>query len=164
VQPSVSALTRLPSNMFQNSGARFTTLGFEYWANPSNPDEGFVHWQVDEQPTHRVSALAMGPDQSPLGSGVSRRLIPEEPMSIVLNLGMSANWQVIDLSTLVFPAIMQVDYVRVYQREGQTNVGCNPPDYPTADYINSHLDAYTNPNLTTWNYPWPKNGLYEQGC
>jgi hypothetical protein len=43
-----------------------------------------------------------------------------------------------------FPAIMQIDYVRVYQREGHNNFGCNPPGYPTADYINSHMDAYTS--------------------
>jgi len=164
MQQSVSALTTLPPNVFQGSGAQFIKFGFEYWSNPSNPDEGYVQWQVNEQLTHRVSALAMGPDQGPLGTGVSRRLIPEEPMSIVLDLAISPNWQVIDLSTLVFPAVMQVDYVRVYQREGHTNVDCSPPDYPTAEYINKHLEAYTNPNLTTWNYPWPKNRLYEQGC
>ena len=43
-----------------------------------------------------------------------------------------------------FPALMLIDYVRVYQRNGQTNVGCSPPNYPTADYINNHLDAYTS--------------------
>ena len=30
---------------------------------------------------------------------------------------------------------MLVDYVRVYQRNGETNIGCDPKDYPTADYI-----------------------------
>ena len=39
---------------------------------------------------------------------------------------------------------MRIDYVRVYQRVGHTNVGCSPPDYPTADYIQSHLAAYTS--------------------
>jgi hypothetical protein len=79
-------------------------------------------------------------------------------MSIVLNLGISgelvfvvvvvvlivcvANWQTIDLTTMMFPAEMLVDYVRVYQRKGSTNVGCNPKAYPTADYINNHLQAY----------------------
>ena len=31
----------------------------------------------------------MGPDQGEGGAGVGQRLIPEEPMSIVLNLGIS---------------------------------------------------------------------------
>lgn len=81
-------------------------------------------------------------------------------MSIILNLGMSRmsfppllvvaelkllwieNWQKVDITTMQFPAEMLIDYVRVYQRKGATNVGCNPPDYPTADYINNHKDAY----------------------
>jgi hypothetical protein len=79
-----------------------------------------------------------------------------------------------------FPAVMQIDYVRVYQREGQTNVGCDPPNYPTMDYIANHVDAFTSAfvapfplsntdrpadaNLTSWPYSWPKNGLYEGGC
>lgn len=64
-------------------------LGFEYWANPSNVEEGFVTWQVDGSQTHRMWAKAVGPDNGPDGSGVGQRLIPEEPMSIVLNLGIS---------------------------------------------------------------------------
>ena len=52
---------------------------------------------------------------------------------------------------------MLIDYVRVYQRKGQTNIGCDPKGFPTADYINRHLDSYSNPNLTLWNYPKPKN-------
>jgi hypothetical protein len=43
-----------------------------------------------------------------------------------------------------FPAEMLIDYVRVYQRKGSVNIGCDPPDYPTLDYINRHQDAYTS--------------------
>ena len=38
-----------------------------------------------------------------------------------------------------FPAQMLVDYVRVYQRQGSENVGCNPSDHPTTDYINKYV-------------------------
>ena len=80
-----------------------------------------------------------------------------------------------------FPSEMLVDYVRVYQRKGQTNIGCDPPGYPTADYISRHLDTYSSkhdfhliccrefglivmmryvdPNFTAFNYAVPKNGL-----
>lgn len=44
---------------------------------------------------------------------------------------------------MMFPAELRFDYVRVYQRKGQTNTGCNPKNYPTADYIQNHLSAYT---------------------
>ncbi|KAJ8496348.1 hypothetical protein ONZ45_g12486 [Pleurotus djamor] len=165
VQQSVSGVSILPSDMFQGSGRNFKTLGFEYWANPSNVQEGFITWQVDDQLTHRMHAAAVGPDQDPItGSGVGQRLIPEEPMSIILNNGFSNNWQTIRPETLIFPAEMLIDYVRVYQRRGSQNVGCSPPDYPTADYINSHPEAYSNPNLTTWPYPKPRNVLWEGSC
>jgi hypothetical protein len=45
---------------------------------------------------------------------------------------------------MIFPAELKVDYVRVYQRKGHTNVGCDPPDYPTATYIENHIEAYTS--------------------
>lgn len=55
---------------------------------------------------------------------------------------MIANWQTINLASMIFPAEFLIDYVRVYQRKGHTNVGCSPKDYPTEDYINNHEDAY----------------------
>ncbi|KAF8066469.1 beta-glucan synthesis-associated protein-domain-containing protein [Lyophyllum atratum] len=163
VQQAVSGIVELRPDMFQGSGRRYTTLGFEYWANPKNAQEGYITWQVDGRQSHRIGAGAVGPDQGVGGSGVGQRLVPEEPMSLVLNLGMSQNWQQIDLSTMIFPAEFLIDYVRVYQRKGATNVGCNPKDYPTADYINQHADAYQNVNTTTWNWVKPKNSLYD-GC
>lgn len=44
--------------------------------------------------------------------------------------------------TMMMPSEMLIDYVRVYQRKGSENIGCDPKDYPTQDYINRHLDAY----------------------
>lgn len=66
--------------MFQGSGANFKTLGFEYWANPKNRDEGFITWQTDGTPSVRMGASAMGPDMGTDGSQVSQRIVPEEPM------------------------------------------------------------------------------------
>jgi len=164
VQQAVSALAPLPADMFQGApNKRLVTMGFEYWTDPSNPSEGFITWMADGQQTYRMGASAVGPDQGPDGTGIGQRLIPEEPMSIILNLGISQNWETIDLTTMIFPAEMLVDYVRVYQRTGSTNVGCNPKAYPTTDYINNHLEAYHNPN-TTWTWPKPVNQLYNNGC
>ena len=79
---------------------------------------------------------------------------------------MSTNFGFVDLENLVFPTTMRVDYVRVYQHPDQKNVGCDPPNFPTAAYINEYLDAYTNPNLTTWVDDYkqkiPKNRLVDQ--
>lgn len=61
-----------------------------------------------------------------------------------MRVGVAENWQNITLSTMIFPAEMKFDYVRVYQRKGQTNVGCDPSNYPTADYIANHPVAYSS--------------------
>ena len=45
---------------------------------------------------------------------------------------------------MTFPAEMLIDYVRVYQRKGYENIGCDPQDYPTMDYINRHPVAYNS--------------------
>ena len=65
-------------------------------------------------------------------------------INIDLYIPYLANWQPIDLSTMIFPAEFKVDYVRVYQRKGQMNTGCSPVNYPTAEYISDHLEAYTS--------------------
>lgn len=55
---------------------------------------------------------------------------------LLMNLGMSTNFGPVDLINLPFPAHMRVDYIRVYQPEDEINIGCNPKDFPTEDYIN----------------------------
>ena len=101
---------------------------------------------------------------------------------IIVNLGMSKNFGNIDFDHLVFPAQMRVDYIRVYQDVDAINIGCNPKNFPTEDYINQfvycllplcvtdfaswrYIEAYTNPNLTTWRgdygQPFPKNSFIE---
>ncbi|KAJ7920120.1 beta-glucan synthesis-associated [Mycena leptocephala] len=67
-----------------------------------------------------------------------------------MNLGLSENFGFIDFDHLTFPTVMRVDWVRVYQDPENVQIGCDPKDYPTAGYINQYMEAYTNPNLTTW--------------
>jgi beta-glucan synthesis-associated protein KRE6 len=79
---------------------------------------------------------------------------------------MSTNFGTVDLDHLLFPATMSVDWIRVYQPSDAINVGCDPKDFPTADYIAQYSEAYTNPNLTTWRddygQPFPKNSFLGQ--
>ena len=49
---------------------------------------------------------------------------------------MSYNFGQIDLASIAFPVHLRIDYIRVYQPRGQKNIGCNPEDFPTEDYIN----------------------------
>jgi len=90
VQQSISSLTRVPNDMFQGSGRNFKVFGFEYWSDPNDPTSGYVEWVVDGSPSHRMGAAAIGPDpENKGGSGIGQRLVPLEPMSIILNLGIS---------------------------------------------------------------------------
>lgn len=52
-----------------------------------------------------------------------------------MNLAISESFQTVDLPNMVFPSEFKIDYVRVYQRKGEKNVGCDPADYPTTQYI-----------------------------
>lgn len=56
-------------------------------------------------------------------------------MYMIMNLGMAWSFNKIDLKHLTFPAIMRFDYIRVYQRSDAINIGCDPKNFPTADYI-----------------------------
>lgn len=54
---------------------------------------------------------------------------------MIINLGMSKNFGVVDFEHLTFPNHLRVDYVRVYQPVNAVNVGCNPKGFPTTNYI-----------------------------
>jgi beta-glucanase (GH16 family) len=157
-QQALSAVTDVDSQNY--AGQDYATYGFEYWSNPSNRATGYITWYSQSAQTWKITSASVGPDSI---SEVSSRLIPEEPMFIILNLGMSPSFQGQDYHSLTFPNAMYVDYVRLYQREGLQNaLTCDPPGYPTAAYINSHLNAYSNPNITTWaqgGYTFPLNRL-----
>lgn len=93
--------------------------------------------------SYRLTGDAIGPN-----GNVNSRIVSEEPMSIVLNLGFSQAWTEIDWAHLKFPTTMHVDYVRWYQKAGEHSVTCDPPGYETTEYIKKHPKAYYNQNLT----------------
>ncbi|KAF8314472.1 beta-glucan synthesis-associated [Clavulina sp. PMI_390] len=163
LQQAVSALTDTNTTTYAYGGAVYTPFGIEYWSNQNNRDEGFITWVADA-PVFKVDAAVFGADAT---VNISRRLIPEEPMSIVLNLAVSESFQLVDSAAFQFPAELKFDYVRVYQRKGLSNDyrSCDPPNYPTADYINRHPVPYSNAQLTTWaqaNETKPKNSIVDQ--
>jgi len=57
---------------------------------------------------------------------------------------MSTNFGPVDLADLPFPVHMRVDYIRVYQPTNARNIGCDPEDFPTADYINTYVSYSLN--------------------
>lgn len=56
-----------------------------------------------------------------------------------MNLGQSGNFGFVDVEHIPYPVTMRVDYIRVYQPKNAINYGCNPTDFPTADYINQYV-------------------------
>ncbi|KAK0225400.1 glycoside hydrolase family 16 protein [Armillaria fumosa] len=161
-QQSVSALTYIDETYYNDEA--YGTYGIEWFSDPESRDDGYIQWYSGGVESWKITSASVGPDDT---VEISQRLIPEEPMYLIFNLGMADNFQPVDFKHITFPGKMYIDYVRVYQRVGTKNgVTCNPPLRPTQDYINAHIEAYTNPNLTTWEqtgFPVPSNSLYD-GC
>ncbi|KAH3674867.1 hypothetical protein WICPIJ_009437 [Wickerhamomyces pijperi] len=144
-QQAISGVSTLNNSWYQlgnNTEQQFQTYGFEY---ENDNDEGYCTWFVGDDPTYTLYAQALHPN-----GNVDWRRISKEPMSIIMNLGISNNWAYIDWPSIRFPATLQVDYVRIYQPKGQHSITCDPSDHPTSDYIEKHENAYNNANLTSW--------------
>ena len=116
--------------------------------SPFSRSDGYITWAEDEKVIWSVYQAAMGPDPV---TEVGTRIIPAEPMYILANLGISENFGNVDYAGLnkIWPAVMEVDYIRVYQPTGQKDIGCDPDHHPTAKYIEDHIEMYSNPNITT---------------
>jgi beta-glucanase (GH16 family) len=134
-------LTTLPDDIYQETQGNFQTFGFEYYGNKDKRSDGYITWLANGKKSLSMTAAAVGPDSM---AEIQSRPVPEEPMSIVMNLAISESFQKVDVANLRFPGYFKVDYVRVYQRKGETNIGCDPKDYPTTQYIRDHLDVYTS--------------------
>ncbi|KAJ3514147.1 hypothetical protein NMY22_g14838 [Coprinellus aureogranulatus] len=199
-QQATSVITRTDMNCYELGGTGcFSVYGFEY---KPGFDNAYIAWISNNQLAWTMMAGGMGPDNI---VQISTRPIPQEPMvrvslvykpkprsdltetvhsSISSLTWVCRSFGAVDLADLPFPVHMRVDYIRVYQPENAINIGCDPPDFPTARYIKkyvtlrtgeleylpltapSHIEAYTNPNLTTWvddyQQPWPRNSLIDR--
>ncbi|KAF2114680.1 beta-glucan synthesis-associated protein-domain-containing protein [Lophiotrema nucula] len=155
-QQANSALTNLNNNWYD--GKEYQKYAFDYKLG----DDGYITWHVGDAETWTLDARAIGPN-----GNIGQRKIPEEPMAIIVNFGMSNSFAPVNLTgiTSTLPATMRIDYIRIYQDEGSESVSCDPPNYPTTDYIKKHPEPYNNPNLTSWSqtkYDWPKNSFMDQ--
>ncbi|KAJ7024068.1 glycoside hydrolase family 16 protein [Mycena alexandri] len=160
-QQTTSALTNTNQDCYQLKGGCFSTYGFEY---KSGYADGYISWITDDKLAWTMNGNMVGADAA---TEIGACQVPVEPMYVIMNLGLSESFGTIDFDHLTFPAVMRVDWVRVYQdpNDAQSSVGCNPAAYPTAEYITQFQEAYTNPNLTTWvddfHQAIPKNRLAE---
>ncbi|GMM30546.1 beta-glucan synthesis-associated protein [Martiniozyma asiatica (nom. inval.)] len=158
-QQAVSAITTLNTEWYERGvGERyFQSYSYEYL---NDNDSGYIRWFVGDNPTFTMHAWALSPS-----GNVDWRRISKEPMSMIINFGISNNWAYIDWPSLDFPMTMEVDYVRIYQPNDSISTTCDPDDYPTYDYIENHRAAYDIWNYTKWEaagYSIPKNKM--TGC
>ncbi|KAJ6459006.1 beta-glucan synthesis-associated [Mycena sanguinolenta] len=159
-QQATSVVSNTNQTCYQLIEECYSVQGFEY---VPGYDNAYITWITNNAVTWTLNAAGMGADSQ---TGISARPISQEPMYILANLGMSTAFGLVDIEHLTFPAIMRVDWVRVYQHPDNINIGCDPVDFPTAAYIETYIDAYTNPNFTTWvddyKQPNPRNKLIDQ--
>ncbi|KAJ7207426.1 beta-glucan synthesis-associated protein KRE6 [Mycena pura] len=144
LQETTSALTTTNQGCYQLAEQCFSTYGFEY--QPGYAD-AYISWITDDKLVWTMNGNMVGADSA---TQIAARQVPAEPMYVIMNLGLSESFGAIDFEHLTFPAVMRVDWVRVYQDADNVQVGCSPPAFPTADYINQYIEAYTDANLTTW--------------
>ncbi|KAG6830327.1 hypothetical protein H0H92_001262 [Tricholoma furcatifolium] len=158
-QQATSVVTDTSQRCYELNDACYSVYGFEY---QPGYDDAYISWVSESVTSWTLNVAGVGPD--PLVE-ISAREIPPEPMYLIINLGMSRNFGYIDFEHLTFPNHLRIDYIRVYQPVNAINIGCDPPGFPTEAYINKYIEAYTNPNLTTWQgdygQAFPKNSFME---
>lgn len=139
-QEAVSALSTLNNDWYD--GKAYQTYAFEYEPGAG----GYITWYIGDEPTWKMEGNAIGPN-----GNIGQRVVPQEPMTIIANFGMSNSFSAVNLTGLakLFPATMRIDYIRIYQQEGD-ELTCDPIGYPTTDYIKNHPEPYANINLTHW--------------
>lgn len=63
----------------------FSVYGFEY----RRGDDGYISWVNKGKPAWTVRGAAMGANSA---AGVSQRPVPNEPLYLIINLGISENF------------------------------------------------------------------------
>ena len=142
------------------------------WEPPNEISAGgYLKWFLDG---HLIAAIHGDSLQE-----ASQTEIPSEPMYLIMNTAISKDWAFPDAYFLNcpnkcwscldpdcacalpkgfcdnLPAMMEIDYVRVYQRQqqqpegdgtssssSQHTLGCSPPSRPTADFIEARREKY----------------------
>ncbi|KAL3474374.1 putative beta-1,6 glucan synthetase [Aspergillus californicus] len=154
-QQAMSSVTNL-NNAWYN-GQEYQVYAFEYAPGA----DGDITWFVGPDKTWTLDGRAIGPN-----GNVGQRVIPQEPLAIVMNLGMAFSFAPVDDGIEEhMPARMRFDYIRIYQDPDEVSVTCDPVGYETTEYIERHPVAYRNINKTSWTdagYDWPTNTLMHQ--
>jgi len=159
-QQAISSVSKTNQDCYEMSGSGcFSTYGFEYKPGFVE-DDAFITWISDAKAVWTMEAGGTAADPR---VNIGPRPVPQEPLYMIINLGISGSFGYVDTDHLKFPTTMAVDWIRVYQHPDNINYGCDPKNFPTQSYINQYLEAYQNPLLTTWvgdyKQPFPKNSF-----
>jgi len=161
-QQAISAVSITNADCYELNSGCYAVYGFDYKPGFAQ-DNAYITWINNNQSAWTMTAAGTAADDR---VKIGPRPVSQEPMYMILNLGISPNFGFIDFEHLTFPTVMSVDYVRLYQRPEDVNTGCDPSGFPTQSYINKFTEAYTNPNLTTWKddfqQTFPKNSFMGQ--
>ncbi|KAG8947411.1 hypothetical protein FRC04_010731 [Tulasnella sp. 424] len=99
-QMTASGIGTIDQDCFELNAGCYKTYGFDY--QPGN--DGYITWVYDDAPAWAVMAAGLGPDNL---TEIGQRPIPEEPMYLITNLGISSGFSKVQ-SGLTFPAHFKV--------------------------------------------------------
>ncbi|KAF9098215.1 hypothetical protein BGX29_007735 [Mortierella sp. GBA35] len=188
---SSSSSSSSSSSALNNQREEFITVSLEYWPGststsshsptasssaptpiPTPDDNSYIQFSLNNQRQspllsyshflHHQSNSSQNDWYNNAKSFPPTIAVPQEPMSIVVSLGLLQEELLLD-PDLSFPAVMKIDYIRLYQprqenTDGQEGKGDNgeenklsydPADHPTAAYIRDHPRAYSDPGVHT---------------
>ncbi|KAJ6551470.1 beta-glucan synthesis-associated [Mycena capillaripes] len=112
-QQATSVVTKTNQKCYELLDNCFSVYGIEY-----------ISWITDNKPAWTIHQAGLAKDPK---TEIDARPVPQEPLYILANLGMSTNFGPVDVEHITFPTTLSLDYVRVYQYEDQINIGCDPP-------------------------------------
>jgi beta-glucanase (GH16 family) len=130
-------------NEYQNYGTfHFDSLGHRYHGNSYSLDPTLFHqyafvwtpttmtWLVDNNPYYSVN----------ITNGIGNKEEFHLPFFILLNIAVGGNWPGSPSTSTIFPAEMQIDYIRVYKDNSELGL---------AENQESLLSVYPNPAGTS---------------
>jgi beta-glucanase (GH16 family) len=100
-QQAISGLSTLNNDWYD--GKAYQRYGFEYLPGM----DGHVIWNIGDMNMWKMTADATGAN-----GNIGPRPIPQEPMSVIINCGLSNSFAFVDFANLeaLFPAKMRIDW------------------------------------------------------
>ncbi|OBZ79710.1 Beta-glucan synthesis-associated protein KRE6 [Grifola frondosa] len=108
-QQATSVVTETDQTGYELTGNNYKVYGVQY---QPGFDGAYITWIASGTAAWTLKQAGMAADTV---VEIGSRPVPQEPMYLIMNLGMSTNFGTVDLEHLTFPTTMKVDWIRVYQ-------------------------------------------------